>query len=140
MAAHVYEGPGSDGQYFCRASDQDSNEGLQAQSREKGVITSKNRYLSSRAEYKVGTTTKNNKAKSAVKYSVQYNNNNAEPWESELVPIKFADDGTITDPKIVRFAADKSSGYNPYDSGCLDVVSLEMSKSWNSHSRFKRSF
>jgi hypothetical protein len=139
MAAHVYEGPGSDGQYLFRASDQDSNEGLQAQSREKGVITSKNRYLSSDTEYKVGTTINNNKAKSAVKYSVQYNNN-AEPWEADIIPIRFADDGTITDPKSIRFAADKSSGYNPYDSGCLDVVSLEMSKSWNSHSRFKRSF
>ena len=65
MAAHVYEGPGSDGQYLCRASDQDSNEGLQAQSREKGVITSKNRLLASRTAYKVGTTTNNNRAKPA---------------------------------------------------------------------------
>jgi len=71
---------------------------------------------------------------------VQNNNNNAEPWEIDLIPIKVADDGTINDPKIVRFAADKSSGYNPYNSGCLDTESLEKSISWDSHSRFKRSF
>jgi len=71
---------------------------------------------------------------------VQYNNNNAEPWEVDLIPIKFADDGTITDPKIVSFAANKSSGYNPYNSGCLDTDSLEMSISWDSHSIFKRTF
>ena len=75
-----------------------------------------------------------------MKYSVQYSNKNTEPWEIDLIPIKFADDGAITDPKITRFAADKSSGYNPYSSGCLDADSLEMSKSWDSHSRFKRSF
>ena len=71
---------------------------------------------------------------------MQYKNNNAGSWDIDLIPIKFADDGTITDSKIVRFAADKSSGYNPYNSGCLDTDSLEMSISWNSHSRFKRSF
>ncbi len=75
-----------------------------------------------------------------MKYSVQYNNTNAEPWESDLIPIRFADDGTITDPKTIRVAAGKSSGYNPYDSGCLDTVSLERSISWDSHSRFKRTF
>jgi len=71
---------------------------------------------------------------------VQNNNNNAESWEIDLIPIKVADDGTITDPKVVRFAADKSSGYNPYNSGCLDTENLERSISWDSHSRFKRSF
>ena len=75
-----------------------------------------------------------------MKYSVQYNCNDTESWEVDLVPIAFADDGTITDPKIIRFAADKSSGYNPYNSGCLDTVSLERSISWDSHSRFKRTF
>ena len=71
---------------------------------------------------------------------MQYNNNNAEPCEIDLISIRIADDGTITDPKIIRFAADKSSGYNPYDSGCLDTDSLEKSISWDSHSIFKRSF
>ena len=71
---------------------------------------------------------------------MQYNNNNAEPREIDLIPIRFADDGTITDPKVIRFAANKSSGYNPYDSGCLDTDSLEKSISWDSHSIFKRSF
>ena len=75
-----------------------------------------------------------------MKYSVQYDNNYAESWEVDRIPITFADDGTITDPKIIRFAANKSSGYNPYNSGCLDTDSLERSISWDSHSRFKRSF
>lgn len=71
---------------------------------------------------------------------MQYNNNNAELWEIDLIPIVFADDGRVTDPKIVRFAANKSSGYNPYNSGCLDTDSHEKSISWDSHSIFKRSF
>ena len=71
---------------------------------------------------------------------MQYNNNNTEPCEIDLIPIRFADDGTITDPKVSRFAANKSSGYNPYDSGSLDTDSLEKSMSWDSHSIFKRSF
>ena len=71
---------------------------------------------------------------------MQYNNNNSEPREVDLIPIRIADDGTITDPKVIRFAANKSSGYNPYDSGCLDTDSHEKSISWDSHSIFKRSF
>ena len=99
-----------------------------------------NRYLSSRTEYKVGKTNNNNKAKPAVKYSVQYSNNNAEPWEIDLAPSNSAGDDPVTKPKITSFVADKSIGYNPYNSGCLDAASLKMSNSWDSHSRFKRTF
>ncbi len=76
--------------------------------------------------------------------AVKHNKNNGdasgrgethEPGKNAQKPGKYVKDDAIDQPTITIIDAGKLNGFDPYNSGSFDK-----SKSWEAHSRYKRTF
>lgn len=86
--------------------------------------------------------------------SVQYKKHSANaPGRTELSELRnispdsnrFADDDTIIQPMVLNLDATESSNFDPYNTSSLEVSDsdasdIDPSKSWDLHSRYKRTF